>query len=272
MARVLLACTVLVLLVHVPRFLMPPAMTLRPVPPLLCFQELAAKVSRLQQEAADVARRLAVANQRIPELEAEKKQAASARNFKEAARLAAEAKLLANDRAAATEQESTVQRELQEAAKETALKAEQVRGRLRRHSSPLHRHSPLLIPRKALARPPGCGLPAAPLTWRWTQRGSILLIDSARACGVQTAEIESMCGEKKRAAALARCTRLFLEAGALRKEMEAAAEMEDFDEAECLQLEAEAADKEVEHLCALHGISHDEMAKLADPVQETPHE
>jgi len=38
-------------------------------------------------------------------------------------------------------------------------------------------------------------------------------------------------------------------------QMEAAAEMEDFDEAECLSWKAEAADREVEHLCALHGIS-----------------
>jgi hypothetical protein len=49
---------------------------------------------KLQQEMATAKQRILFVEKRGPELEAEKKLAASARNFKEAGRLAAEAKAL----------------------------------------------------------------------------------------------------------------------------------------------------------------------------------
>ncbi|KAK9668691.1 hypothetical protein RND81_13G078800 [Saponaria officinalis] len=58
------------------------------------LQELSSKKSSIQQEAASLKQRLLFIDKRVPELEAEKKVAAAARNFKEAARIASEAKSL----------------------------------------------------------------------------------------------------------------------------------------------------------------------------------
>lgn len=58
------------------------------------LQELSSKKSSIQQEGASMKQRLFFIDKRVPELEAEKKVAASARNFKEAARIASEAKSL----------------------------------------------------------------------------------------------------------------------------------------------------------------------------------
>ncbi|KAM1049688.1 hypothetical protein FF2_031233 [Malus domestica] len=58
------------------------------------LQELSSKKSSIQQDIASSKQKMIFIDKRIPELEAEKKVAATARNFKEAARLAAEAKSL----------------------------------------------------------------------------------------------------------------------------------------------------------------------------------
>ncbi|KAK2988151.1 hypothetical protein RJ640_020633 [Escallonia rubra] len=58
------------------------------------LQELSSTKSRIQQEIESVKQRLLFIDKRVPELEAEKKVAATARNFKEAARIATEAKAL----------------------------------------------------------------------------------------------------------------------------------------------------------------------------------
>ncbi|XP_009797518.2 COP1-interactive protein 1 [Nicotiana sylvestris] len=58
------------------------------------LQELSSTKSSIQQEVESCKQRLLFIDRRIPELEAEKKVAATTRNFKEAARLAAEAKAL----------------------------------------------------------------------------------------------------------------------------------------------------------------------------------
>ncbi|KAK3028980.1 hypothetical protein RJ639_038183 [Escallonia herrerae] len=58
------------------------------------LQELSSTKSRIQQEMESVKQRLLFIDKRVPELEAEKKVAATARNFKEAARIATEAKAL----------------------------------------------------------------------------------------------------------------------------------------------------------------------------------
>ncbi|MCD9645167.1 hypothetical protein HAX54_033889 [Datura stramonium] len=58
------------------------------------IQELSSTKSSIQQEVESCKQRLLFIDRRIPELEAEKKVAATTRNFKEAARLAAEAKAL----------------------------------------------------------------------------------------------------------------------------------------------------------------------------------
>ncbi|KNA12171.1 hypothetical protein SOVF_128450, partial [Spinacia oleracea] len=58
------------------------------------LQELSSKKSSIQQECAATKQRMLFIDKRVPELEAEKKVAASARNFKEAARIASEAKSL----------------------------------------------------------------------------------------------------------------------------------------------------------------------------------
>lgn len=58
------------------------------------LQELSSKKSSIQQDIATSKQKILFIDKRVPELEAEKKVAATARNFKEAARLAAEAKSL----------------------------------------------------------------------------------------------------------------------------------------------------------------------------------
>ncbi|KAK3018211.1 hypothetical protein RJ639_002904 [Escallonia herrerae] len=58
------------------------------------LQELSSTKSRIQQEIESVKQRLLFIDKRVPELEAEKKVAATARNFKEAARIATETKAL----------------------------------------------------------------------------------------------------------------------------------------------------------------------------------
>ncbi|KAL6996050.1 hypothetical protein U1Q18_006186 [Sarracenia purpurea var. burkii] len=58
------------------------------------LQELSSTKSSFQQEIETSKQRLAFIDKRVPELEAEKKVAAAARNFKEAARIAAESKAL----------------------------------------------------------------------------------------------------------------------------------------------------------------------------------
>lgn len=62
------------------------------------LQELSLKKSNIQQEIEASKQRILFIDKRIPELEAEKRVAASVRNFKEAARVAAEAKALSTDR------------------------------------------------------------------------------------------------------------------------------------------------------------------------------
>ncbi|KAL6176270.1 hypothetical protein ACLB2K_052904 [Fragaria x ananassa] len=58
------------------------------------LQELSSRKSSIQQDIASSKQKIIFIDKRIPELEAEKKVAATARNFKEAARIAAEAKSL----------------------------------------------------------------------------------------------------------------------------------------------------------------------------------
>lgn len=62
------------------------------------LQDLSSQKSNIQQEIASHKQRMFFIDKRIPELEAEKKVAASARNFKEAARIATEAKTLITEK------------------------------------------------------------------------------------------------------------------------------------------------------------------------------
>lgn len=62
------------------------------------LQELSSMKSSIQQTAASFRQRILFTDKRAPELEAEKKVAATARNFKEAARIAAEAKSLSGEK------------------------------------------------------------------------------------------------------------------------------------------------------------------------------
>lgn len=64
----------------------------------LFSQELSSAKSSIQQDISSSKQTIFFVNKRVPELEAEKKVAAAARNFKEAARIAAEAKTLSLDK------------------------------------------------------------------------------------------------------------------------------------------------------------------------------
>ncbi|XP_062191626.1 uncharacterized protein LOC133895378 [Phragmites australis] len=62
------------------------------------LQEISSRRSGIQQEMASIKQKLSFIDKRGPELEAEKKVAAAARNFKEAGRIAAEAKALNSEK------------------------------------------------------------------------------------------------------------------------------------------------------------------------------
>ena len=62
------------------------------------LQEISSKRAGIQQEIATCKQKLSFIDKRGPELEAEKKVAAAARNFKEAGRIAAEAKVLNSEK------------------------------------------------------------------------------------------------------------------------------------------------------------------------------
>lgn len=65
---------------------------------LNCLKELSSRKSNIQQDIVSSKQRISFIDKRVPELEAEKRVAAAGRNFKEAARVAAEAKSLSNEK------------------------------------------------------------------------------------------------------------------------------------------------------------------------------
>ena len=156
---------------------------------------------KLQQEATAAQQRVVFAEKRGPELEAEKRAAASSRNFKEAAKLAAEMKMLANDKEAVASEMGAVTAEL------ARVEAEE---------------------EKELSK---------------------------------VADAENAVSVSDKAAAMARCERLRLSAKVARKEMDVAAEAEEFEEAESLKLEAESADEEADALQQAHGLAGEEVDK-----------
>eukprot|EP00897_Mesotaenium_endlicherianum_P009930 jgi/Mesen1/8966/ME000056S08378 len=173
------------------------------------LQEQAAARVVKQQDVAAAQQRVAHAEKRGPELDVEKRLAASSRNFKEAARLAAEAKLLTNDKESAAAEIRLLTNEMEESEKMDAEKIEQL------------------------------------------------------------GELESMLADKDKEASMVRCERLRLIADVARKEMEEAAEAEDFEEAESLNLEAEAADEEADALQKQHGFlgkQHDRPSKTTEKI------
>ncbi|GJP39616.1 hypothetical protein CLOM_g23968 [Closterium sp. NIES-68] len=164
-------------------------------------QDLSVARQKAQVELSSVQQRLAAAQRRIPELEAEKKAAAAARNFKEAARLAAEAKLYSNDR-------DTAERQLQECEEEIRRVEREEEGK-----------------------------------------------------GEELRTMEEMAREREREGGVARCARLRLVAVVARREMESAAEGEDWEEAEGLKGEAEAADSEADSLKEQYGLEGEEYER-----------
>ncbi|KAL3695944.1 hypothetical protein R1sor_010020 [Riccia sorocarpa] len=90
------------------------------------LQELTTSKMKLNQEIAEKKQRMLFMDKRIPELDSEKKLAAAARNFKEAGRLAAEAKALNLEKEAATSDITRMSSELQHVESE----AEQLLGLL----------------------------------------------------------------------------------------------------------------------------------------------
>eukprot|EP00850_Spirogloea_muscicola_P001536 SM000005S17333 [mRNA] locus=s5:1538052:1556080:- [translate_table: standard] len=87
------------------------------------LQTLMAARLRLQQDTAAAQQKVAAAKKRAPELEAEKRLAATSRNFKEAARLAAEAKVLASEQEAALKEVEDLMREQKQLEEEESQQA-----------------------------------------------------------------------------------------------------------------------------------------------------
>ena len=78
----------------------------------------------------------------------------------------------------------------------------------------------------------------------------------------EVAELEGMVKERERQMAAARCARLRLVAAAARAAMEAAAEAEDYEEADGLKEEADNADGEAERLKAAHDLEGKEYERV----------
>ncbi|KAK1287268.1 hypothetical protein QJS10_CPB19g01329 [Acorus calamus] len=92
------------------------------------LQELSSTKSSIQQEITSFKQRISFIDKRGPELEAEKKVAAAARNFKEAGRIAAEAKALSTERENLQNKKEVATLELgrvEEEIKETVNKIEE---------------------------------------------------------------------------------------------------------------------------------------------------
>ncbi|KAH7443941.1 hypothetical protein KP509_02G057100 [Ceratopteris richardii] len=157
------------------------------------FQELVSEKAKMQQEAFSAIQHMSTIDRRLPEIEAEKRMAAGSRNFKEAGRLAAEAKGLLSTKESLMAESKKLTENLQALEQELESHA--------KHLTDLER------------------------------------------------EIQLKEGE----AAKARYERLKLLATAARDERDAASELEDFEEAKSLDMEAEAADKEADELQKQYG-------------------
>eukprot|EP00250_Pteridium_aquilinum_P003077 c13407_g1_i1 orf=447-3056(-) len=161
------------------------------------LQDIASEKMKLHQELLVANQQMSSIEKRVPELEAEKKLAAGSRNFKEAGRLAAEAKALLSSKEKLVSEVKRVTAGLQ------ALDQE-----LESHMSEL-------------------------------------------------SELEDQLQLKEREAAMARYERLRLLAMATRDERDAAAELEDSEEAKSLDVEAEAADREADEIKKQYGLNSD---------------
>eukprot|EP00249_Psilotum_nudum_P022886 c28678_g1_i1 orf=212-2986(+) len=167
------------------------------------LQELTSEKAGLHLELTTAHQRLSYIEKRVPEIEAEKKLAAVARNFKEAGRLAAEAKVLFLDKEAVISNLNRTMLELQKFEKKMECHMDDLSG------------------------------------------------------------LEMHISEREQEAAMARCERLRLLAAATRDERDMAVELEDFDEAECLNTEAEAADIEADQLQRIHGFEGSQFEKIS---------
>lgn len=163
----------------------------------ILLQELASDKVKLHQELLSANQQISSIEKRGPEIEAEKKLAAGSRNFKEAGRLAAEAKAL-------------------------LLSKEKLVSEVKRVSEGLQR-----------------------LERELESRMSELL------------ELEGQLQGKEKEAAVARYERLRLLATATRDERDGAVEVEDFEEAKSLDMEADAADREADEVWKEFGLDGD---------------
>ncbi|KAI5081474.1 hypothetical protein GOP47_0004657 [Adiantum capillus-veneris] len=152
------------------------------------LQELASEKVKLQQESLSATQQISSIEKRLPEVEAEKKLAAGSRNFKEAGRLAAEAKALLSNKERKVAESRRVTKDLQVLEQELEIRTKDL------------------------------------------------------------TDLESQLRTKEKTAAKARYERLRLLAAATRDERDAASELEDFEEAKSLDVEAAAADKEADDI------------------------
>lgn len=168
------------------------------------LQELSSTRAVIQQDLTSMKQRINFIDKRGPELEAEKKVAAAARNFKEAGRIAAEAKALNLERESLLDKRDKAISDLE----------------------------------------------------RW--EGEIK-------CTVdQMHESEQLIISKEKEAAIAGCQRLRLVAAAAMAERSATLELGDFEDADILLKEAEAADFKASELQKAYGLEVEEREKPFD--------
>ncbi|ERN11470.1 hypothetical protein AMTR_s00022p00088470 [Amborella trichopoda] len=109
------------------------------------LQELSSSRASIQQEITSSNQRLSFVDQRIPDLEAEKKVAATARNFKEAGRISAESKALSLER-------ETIQARVEEASSELDKMEEEIQNTIEK----LHEKEVLVLSKEREAAMSRC--------------------------------------------------------------------------------------------------------------------
>jgi hypothetical protein len=233
----------------------------------------------LSQELVAVKERIAFAEKRAPELDAEKKLAAAARNFKAAGRLAAEAKVLNGEKEAATADRARIGKELETVegeaeANQIALKelddlvktkekegAMAVCERLRLVAAASREERDVAVELDDLeeAESLEAEAKAAAAEAEALQKLYQLVGSEYDSPNSRSAEVAADLTNKEDA--IVECQRLRQVAAAAREQMEAAAARDQFDEAETLHSKAGLADTESDRLQNLYQLEGKEFER-----------
>ncbi|CAM6100318.1 unnamed protein product [Calypogeia fissa] len=259
------------------------------------LQELTSSKVKLSQELGAVKERITFAEKRTNELDAEKKLAAAARNFKVAGRLAAEVKVLNAEKESASAELARFTKELETVEGEAKVKllaqadldnliAAKERDGAMAHCERLRLVAAAARDERDVAlelddfeeaesldgEAKAADAEAATLQRLYELVGSNYESQDLSNSGdaVTNAVSKDVSNGDSKEAAMVECERLRQVAAAAREEMDAAAERDQFDEAEALQHKAEIADAEADNLRKLHQLEGRQFDRITNTSEE----